>query len=296
MKVYPLHIGDTKVPYGQFYGGTEGWEGVRGIWRFFTDKSHYIIVPIYAYLIDHPRAGLILVDAGINWEMAHAHRTYYGVWSYLLDQDEYRLTREQELPTQVKRLGYQYEDIQTVIVTHLHEDHLGGLDAMRGSKVIIAQEAWTAKALGIFGFAQALTRRGIHTPELVALSSGPFHSFDRSQDLLGDGTIRLLPTPGHAEGHLSVLVQMDGYELLLVADAMYTLRHLAVDQVRAILLGKQSGAQQIDSIQRIQQLRTALPEMVLIPTHEHTTHASHRAAPCDILAAARRSTPDPRWL
>lgn len=81
MKLYAFHIGESKVPYGQFYGGIgKEWAGWRGIRRFLTDKSHYIVVPIYAYLIDHPRAGLILVDAGINWDMAHAHNQYYDHW------------------------------------------------------------------------------------------------------------------------------------------------------------------------------------------------------------------------
>ncbi len=67
MKVFAMHIGDTKVPYGQFYGGIgDEWVGMKGVWRFLTDKSHYIMAPIYAYLIDHPQAGLVLVDTGIN--------------------------------------------------------------------------------------------------------------------------------------------------------------------------------------------------------------------------------------
>lgn len=77
MKLYALQIGTTKVPYGQFYGGTEGWVGLRGMWRFLRDKRHFILVPIHVYLIDHPTAGLILVDAGINWDQAHAHHDYY---------------------------------------------------------------------------------------------------------------------------------------------------------------------------------------------------------------------------
>ena len=66
MKLYALQIGTTKVPYGQFYGGTQGWVGLRGMWRFLRDKRHFILVPIHVFLIDHPTAGLILVDAGIN--------------------------------------------------------------------------------------------------------------------------------------------------------------------------------------------------------------------------------------
>jgi N-acyl homoserine lactone hydrolase len=126
MKLYALRIGATKVPYGQFYGGTEGWVGLRGMWRFLRDKRHFILVPICVYLIDHPTAGPILVDAGINWDQAHAHHAYYrGVLARLsLDEDEYLLSREQELSAQLGRLGYRCSDISTVIVTHLREDHI----------------------------------------------------------------------------------------------------------------------------------------------------------------------------
>ena len=54
---------------------------------------------------------------------------------------------------------------------------------------------------------------------------------------------------------------------------MYTLRHLAVDEVRAILFGgKFLEVQAIDSIRRIQRLRQALPNMVIVPGHDHTDY------------------------
>jgi hypothetical protein len=48
VKVFALHLGDTRVPYGQFYGGVEGWIGAGGGWRMLTDKRRPILVPIYA--------------------------------------------------------------------------------------------------------------------------------------------------------------------------------------------------------------------------------------------------------
>jgi len=148
MKIFSLHVGDTKVPYGQFYGGLSGWTGLRGMWRFATDKRHYIIVPIHVYLIDHPQAGLILVDTGINWEQAHDHSRYYkGILRYVLDDDEYLLRRDQELPAQVERLGYRCEDIKTVILTHLHEDHVGGLRYVPDAKVVVSQAEWQLSGL-----------------------------------------------------------------------------------------------------------------------------------------------------
>ena len=64
MKLYPLLLGRTKVPFGQFYGGLKGWEGLGALFRFVTDKKHFIWVPIHGYLLEHPSAGLILFDAG----------------------------------------------------------------------------------------------------------------------------------------------------------------------------------------------------------------------------------------
>ncbi len=66
MRVNLVRVGSTKVPFGQFYGGLQGWRGLPALYRYATDKRHFIIVPIHAYLIDHPEEGVILVDAGIN--------------------------------------------------------------------------------------------------------------------------------------------------------------------------------------------------------------------------------------
>jgi len=277
MKIFSLLVGDTKVPYGQFYGGLTGWTGMRGLWKFATDKSHYILVPIHAYLIDHPRSGLILVDTGISWEQAHEHSRYYkGVMHYILDEDEYRLTREQELPAQVARLGYRIDDIHTVILTHFHEDHVGGLQYVPDAKVVAAQAEWAALKMKAFGFIPIIYRPSISAVKVwdpISFTSGPFHSFESSQDLFGDGSIILLPTPGHDPGHQCVLVRLEGYDVLITGDIMYTLRHLAVDEVRAVLFGgKFLEQQQIDSIRRIQRLRQALHDLVIVPGHDHTDY------------------------
>jgi glyoxylase-like metal-dependent hydrolase (beta-lactamase superfamily II) len=283
MKVFPLRVGATKVPYGQFYGGLQGWNGPRGFVRFATDKSHYIWVPIHAYLIEHPTAGPILVDTGISWVQSHAHEEYYaGTLHYVLDNDEYELPLDQELIKGLARHGYRPSDISTVILTHLHEDHTGGLRDLPNARVVISRAEWNGrftKAFGVVPINYQPSLAGVRNWDLVDYTSGPLASFTASEDLFADGSVVLLPTPGHTPGHQCVLLSMDGYELLITGDILYTLRHLAVDQVQALQMGRTPQRQQVDSIHRIRGLRRALPNMVLATLHDHTSYQFNYLVP-----------------
>ena len=52
----------------------------------------------------------------------------------------------------------------------------------------------------------------------------PGAGFSHTLDLLGDGSIRLVSTPGHSPGHLSVLLRAATGPVLVVGDAAYTCR------------------------------------------------------------------------
>jgi glyoxylase-like metal-dependent hydrolase (beta-lactamase superfamily II) len=112
----------------------------------------------------------------------------------------------------------------------------------------------------------------------VGFESGPFHNFPTSHALTDDGTVRLLPTPGHTPGHVCVLVEMDGYQLLITGDCLYTLRHLANDDVQAFGAGE-GIARQNTSIRQIADLKRLLPDLVLVPGHDHTGYQFDHLAP-----------------
>ena len=48
-------------------------------------------------------------------------------------------------------------------------------------------------------------------------------------DLFGDGSVRLLSTPGHTAGHQSVAARLADREALLTADAAYLERTISDD-------------------------------------------------------------------
>ena len=276
MKLYPLQLGRTKVPFGQFYGGLSGWRGLGALLRFVADKSHFIWVPIHAYLLEHPREGLVLLDAGICSDQAHRHSRYYrGILKLILDDDEYAQEANETLAEQLERLGYRCDDVRTVILTHLHEDHVGGLRDLPKAKVVLSQAEWDARYTRMFGFIPMFyepSYASVEHWERVRFESGAFHTFDRSQDLFGDGTIRLLPTPGHTPGHACAMVDMGDYQLMVTGDCLYTLRHLATTQVQAFRLNDRSGNEQVDSIGKIAALQRVLPGLHLLVGHDHTDY------------------------
>ncbi|MCH5584917.1 N-acyl homoserine lactonase family protein [Shimazuella sp. AN120528] len=275
MKIHVLQTGYTKVPFGQFYGGLNGWIGNRAVWNMIFDKSHFINVPIHVYLIEHPHVGPILIDTGISMEQAREHKSYYkGIFGVTTDEDEYVLEDNMELTAQLDKLGYCPSDIQTVVLTHLHEDHVGELNRFSHARVMVPLKEWESRHDKVFGFRPIYyppSYSSIKNWDFVSFTSGAFHSFDASQDLFGDGSLIFLPTPGHSKGHASLLVRTDEEtHVFLTGDSLYTLRHLDFEHLCAFVPGpKKDFHIYLDTIKRIRELRKALPNMVIVPTHDH---------------------------
>jgi glyoxylase-like metal-dependent hydrolase (beta-lactamase superfamily II) len=273
MKIHPLRIGRTKVPFDQFYGGLAG----ASFDDFVSDKDHFVWVPIHAYLLEHPVLGPVLVDTGISPEQT-AHVDYYrgSIMEHVMDVDEYDLPADQTLPAQLARLGYRPQDVRAVIVTHFHEDHVGGLSLFGHAPVYLGADEYAAREQKVFGLVPLA-----YPPSIAAITdwrpiafTGPaVGGFSGSADLFGDGSVIALPTPGHSPGSTSVLVD---HRFLLTGDAMYTIRHLAVDDVRSIQVG--SEERYVDSIRRMQWLRRAIPELLILPAHDSTEYGERLIA------------------
>ena len=84
--------------------------------------GQWIKIPVYSVLIDHPEKGWILYDTGCHPDGMK------GRWSPMsLKVAPHTCTEDQLLVNQLKKLGLTPADIKTVVLSHMHCDHAGGL-------------------------------------------------------------------------------------------------------------------------------------------------------------------------
>jgi N-acyl homoserine lactone hydrolase len=199
---------------------------LRGL-GLFTSRSKYTPVPIPAYLVRHPGAGAILIDTGLPREVAEEGERALGrafAAAYTIE-----MQRGWSAVEQLPALGVDPMDVRVVVMTHLHYDHAGSIAAFPQATFVVDAAEWRAARSG--GFTKGYSHKLIDHPyawrelDFDDPRFESFASFGRTIDLFGDGSLRLLSTPGHTPGHMSVLLRLESdRELLLTADAAYARR------------------------------------------------------------------------
>lgn len=201
---------------------------VRGL-GVHTPKRHWSWVPIPCFLVEHPTAGPLLIDTGMSRIARDDVRRALGRRAnvaYTVRMEEGAAVTERLLA-----LGLDPLSIPTVVMTHMHYDHTGEVVAFPRSTFLCDQREWNAAIDGGFlqGYRRQLFDHGYdwRTIDFGSPQIDSFASFGRAADLFGDGSVRLLSTPGHTKGHMSVLLRLrSGRELLIAADAAYTRRSI----------------------------------------------------------------------
>jgi N-acyl homoserine lactone hydrolase len=184
-------------------------------------------VPIPCFLVEHPTAGPFLIDTGLHRAAGESVRRAYGNRAAVLfsiRMEDGAAVTDRLLARGIDPLGIDY-----VVMTHMHYDHTGSVEAFPHSTFVVDEREWEAAIGGGFlqGYRRKLFDHGYEwrTIDFGATQVDSFASFGRAVDLFGDGSVRLLSTPGHTKGHMSVLLRLrSGRELLVAADAAYSRR------------------------------------------------------------------------
>jgi glyoxylase-like metal-dependent hydrolase (beta-lactamase superfamily II) len=208
---------------------------------FFPESAagERIVTPVSSYLIVHPQ-GKVLFDTGIHCDALSDPMARLG--KRVASLFELRSKRGEDVVSQLALLGIRPDEIRYVVNSHFHFDHCG-CNASFPRAAFLAQRAELAAA-------RAEPRRYNAKDWDHALD---YREIDGEHDLFGDGTLVLLPTPGHTPGHQSLWLRPGpGAQFVLTSDACYTQEHL---EKRILPAAVHDAAQMTDSMQMLRGLR-----------------------------------------
>ncbi len=252
------------------------WPAVQGlrlhVFNTGTNRVSSLLVgspapwrPVPAFVIEHPGKGLVVFDCGLGPEIAReGGAALHPVTRLLFETDS---PPGSDLPSQMRESSMLPADVSTVILSHLHFDHVGGADAFRRATFVVGlgeREAGTSRMNGFEPRHTSWIDDGAWR-DIDFSRAAPYATFDHGVDLFGDGSITLIAGGGHTQGGLAALVNLPGGPVLLAGDLVVHFDWLESNDVQRIVGSPERAA---DVRNRVRRLAALAPTLVIIPGHD----------------------------
>ena len=215
---YRLKVGDLEVTAlsDAFVPVDQHWltgdkAALDGVAKALHEDPHVLDGSDTGYLVNTGKQ-LILVDAGSG--------TWFGGGAY------------GHLAGNLRSAGYTPEEVDVVLVTHLHSDHIGGLTTKDGNRVFPNAEVYVAKAENDFWLSPEIAAKApkdaqpfFQRAQAIAapyIKAGKWHTFSGSEAIV-DG-VQIVPLPGHTPGHTGYEFSSNGQKILFWGDIIHAPR------------------------------------------------------------------------
>ena len=167
------------------------------------------------WLLRHPD-GDFLWDLGLPTGLAGSGQQNNGVFT---------LSMERTLTDQLVEIGMFANDVDMISISHSHFDHTGQADQFQSAKWLVHAAEYAA----MFPAEAGETGESAESNENDESSANPFidfaslerQVFTGEHDVFGDGSVIILPTPGHTPGHTALLVNLPEAGPILLTGDLY---------------------------------------------------------------------------
>lgn len=213
-------------------------------------------------LVQHPK-GTLLFDTGLGKNVD----VHFKTTPWLMQQTA-RYVKE---PTVAEQLNAAGIVPQGIILTHAHWDHVSGLEDLPNIPVFVTKEELDFVNSG--NPATQLARNlGTIAYNVYGFPDGPYMGFDNSFDLYSDGSVVIVPAPGHTPGSIFAFINpSDGKHYVLIGDTAW--QSEGVDRPaekpwasRSLVDNEPDKVR--DLLIRLHQLKAQFPELIVVPAHD----------------------------
>ena len=129
----------------------------------------------------------------------------------------------------LKAAGYRPDQVDVVLITHLHGDHINGLVTPDGQAIFTKAQVWSAKADNDFWLSEEIAAKApkdfqpffkmSRDAAAPYLASGQWKTFTGNQELLPG--ISSVDTHGHTPGHTSYILADGGEKMVILGDLVH---------------------------------------------------------------------------
>lgn len=255
--IHPLVQLHYRVDPARFFPHITEWPVDEDAWYWQEPyiESGALVIDMGGFLVRTPDR-TILIDAGVGNGKTRPNPNFDhrdDDWLALFD-----------------RLGVPLEEVDTVLFTHLHVDHVGFATTWDGSEWVPtfpnASYHTTAAELAYWTSPAAKTemaRLGDYISDSILPLAAAGVLELSPPDLVLSEQVRLLPAPGHTPGNVCVEVRSEGRRAVFAGDMIHHPLQLAFPQRSTDYCIDDAGA----TSAREQLLRDMEPEDLLFPAH-----------------------------
>ncbi len=241
-----------------------------------SDPFKSVTVPVGVALLHHPTAGLILFDTGL-----HPRCLTITHWSQWLAHKliQFDTTPDNTVVSWLKGKGIKTSDIQYVILSHYHNDHMGGLLDFPNSRFVASRAEYnrltnmttvqqSSAAFNAVLLPADFAQRLLAIEDLPTVTRPELTLFGEVKEAFPD--VFLVNLPGHTR------VQHGAYlpneSMFLVADALWTGAALdgpATEPPSLVRLIKDNWHNYRQTMQRLRQFRASKSGVRILASHDN---------------------------